>query len=250
MSEETNILFIAWKSEFSSQYNSVHSSAFIKVAAQRQMLRGSILTSLWSYPCSPWALRISLLKAFLIHLGNNWDQLEAALSGPTCIWKSWRYSTPIQSYNFLWQAVLKLHWQAQEDGFEGYRSSAEKLNHKVEQLWLFIRNMLWLMGCPISKWLLKRRVFFLLFEKGDGTVCVCVVVRGGLIVWHCIRHKNQGWRAWWQLYVTRLFLLFTHNAVNVASHLCCLETFLFLFIFAILGCLFFMVFAYIWQWGL
>lgn len=62
-------------------YNSVRSSACIKVVAEQQMLRGSILTSLWSHPYSPWALWISLLKVFLIHLGNNWDQLEVASSG-------------------------------------------------------------------------------------------------------------------------------------------------------------------------
>lgn len=167
-SEKTNILSIAWKSELSSQYNSVRSSAFIKVATERQTLKGSILTSLWSYPYSPWALWISLLKAFLIHLGNNWDQLEAALSGLTCIWKSRRCSTPIQSYTFPWQAVRKLHWQAEEDGLEGYRSSPEKLNHKVEQLWLSIRKTLWLMGCPVSELLL---ISFFVQERRQECMC-------------------------------------------------------------------------------
>lgn len=173
--EKINILFIACESELSSQYNSVRSSAFIKVATVRQTLRGSILTSLWSYPYSPWALWISLLKAFLIHLGNNWDQLEAALSGLTCIWKSRRCSTPIQSYNIPWQAVLKLHWQAEEDGFEGYRSSAEKPNHDVEQLWLAIRYMLWVMGWSVSK------LLFYYPRMGMGV----------LYIWYSITHNNQ-----------------------------------------------------------
>lgn len=179
-SGKSNILFIAWKiTFFLTENNSVHSSACVKMLAAWKMLRGSILTSLWSYLYSPWAPWISLLKAFLIHLGNNWDQLEAVSS---------EAAFPVVELPLT--NCQSSSDRQREDGFEGYKSSTVRLNYKVEELWLSIWNMVWMMGCSIYKWLVVR---ILEMERRMG---LNYSTRVEWNVWQGIKLKNQGWPRW------------------------------------------------------
>lgn len=71
-------MFCCYSFAFSHYFlsvSSVHPSGCVNVVAVWLKLGGSILTSLWSYPYL-WVLWISLLKAFAIHCGNKWEQLD------------------------------------------------------------------------------------------------------------------------------------------------------------------------------
>lgn len=112
----------------------------------------SILTSLWSC-LYLWVLWISLLSAFAIHCGNKWEQLDTVSPEANLhlkILEMQQGHPHTVQYNFLSKSQNPDDRQ-QGDGFKGYKSSTMRLNHKVEQLWLCIRNMLWVTQSSIYK---------------------------------------------------------------------------------------------------